>query len=73
MQLKIQIGAAQASMETRGNVQDTKAALKVIEGAAKTEVEKEKVILKKDIELIKEKVKTGESSTTKTSTKSDSK
>ena len=61
MQLRIKIGESQALMETRGNVQDTKAALKVIEGAAKTAVEAEKQVLKKDTELIKEKIRSKES------------
>ena len=62
-------------MESRGDVQDTKANLKVIEGAAKTAVEKEKEILKKDTEIIKEKIrsKEGEGTATKSSGKSDRK
>ena len=62
MELKIQLGTAQNLMEVRGNVQDTKANLKVIEGTAKTQIEKEKELLKKDTELIKEKIKSKEGS-----------
>jgi len=77
MQLEIKLGEAADMMESRKNVQDTKAGLKVLEGAAKTEIEKEKVLLQKDRELIKEKIKTKEGSdagkTTKATGKSDKK
>lgn len=77
MQLEIKLGEASDKLESRKDVQDTKAALTVLEGVAKSEVEKEKQLLKKDAELIKEKIRSKESGdvrqTTKTTKENDKK
>ena len=66
MQLEIKLGTTENLLEIRKGVQDTKAGLGALEVIAKSKVDQEKELMKKDAEIIKEKIRSKEGNSGRT-------